>query len=161
MDRDIYNIKRIFLRAMSSLMLASVSLAACAADARGDSLTCRPGVWPAAAGAGLAVTGAAARLGRPHSIAADPGERPDRWTGAARFVPLALPWAAKALGAETRSGWGRMALSQGLSAAIMAGTVKGMKSAIHSPRPDGTDSRSFPSGHSAIAFMGATAAAYE
>lgn len=166
LDRDIYNIKRIFLRAMSSLMLASVSLAACAADARGDSLTCRPGVWPAvpaaAAGAGLAVTGAAARLGHPHSIAvADPGERPDRWTGAARFVPLALPWAAKALGAKTRSGWGRMAVSQGLAAAIMAGTAGGLKAAVCSPRPDGTDSRSFPSGHSAIAFMGATATAYE
>ena len=54
-----------------------------------------------------------------------------------------------------------MAVSQGLSVAIMAASVKAAKSGISSPRPDGSDNRSFPSGHSAWAFMGATAVANE
>ncbi|MCL2629673.1 MAG: phosphatase PAP2 family protein [Alphaproteobacteria bacterium] len=36
------------------------------------------------------------------------------------------------------------------------GTVHGMKLAIDAERPDGTDNRSFPSGHTASAFAGAT-----
>jgi len=151
---------------MSALVLMSATLAARAGSVDSDTLARRPGLWPAvpatAIGAGFAAAGTAAHYGWPHSIAvADPGERSDRGTGVARFVPIAFPWVAKAFGAKTRSGWGRMAVSQGISAVIMAGAVKGLKSGVSSPRPDGTDSRSFPSGHSAVAFMGATAVAYE
>lgn len=85
----------------------------------------------------------------------------DRATGVVQFVPLATPWLLKAAGAETRSGWGRMATSQSIATLIMAGTVKGLKEVITTRRPDGSDYASFPSGHSAWAFMGATMAARE
>lgn len=151
---------------MPALVLSASALTARAAGADCDSLPCRPALRPAVAaaaiGAGFAAAGTAAHYGRPHSIAvADPGKHPDRATGIVRYIPLTFPWVAKAFGAETRSGWGRMAVSQGISAVIMAGAVKGIKSAATSPRPDGTDRRSFPSGHAATAFMGATAVACE
>lgn len=78
-----------------------------------------------------------------------------------QYAPFAFPWAMKAFGFSTRSGWGRMATSQGLSTIIMGGTVSLMKDNISSMRPDGSDMRSFPSGHSAWAYMGATMVAYE
>lgn len=78
-----------------------------------------------------------------------------------QYVPLALPWVLKAAGVKTRSGWGRMAVSQAMGTALMAGTVYTLKHTVRSPRPDGSDNRSFPSGHTAWAFMGATMAAHE
>lgn len=41
------------------------------------------------------------------------------------------------------------------SYAIMATTVLGLKSISHVERPDGSSNNSFPSGHTATAFMGA------
>ena len=39
---------------------------------------------------------------------------------------------------------------------LCAGTTYILKHSIHSMRPDGTDNHSFPSGHTAVAFCGAT-----
>lgn len=72
------------------------------------------------------------------------------------YVPVPLPWVIKAAGGETRSGWGRMAVSQGFGGIFTIGLTESLKRTIHEPRPDGSDYRSFPSGHAAIAFMGAT-----
>ena len=74
----------------------------------------------------------------------------------AQYVPLAFPWILKACGVETRSGWGRMATSHATSTIIMAGSVYLAKNHIHTTRPDATDNRSFPSGHTAWSYMGAT-----
>lgn len=113
-------------------------------------------------GAGLTGLGFGAHYGYPHHFEVTPGhEHGDRGTQFLQYAPLALPWVMKAAGTPTRSGWGRMAVSQGLAAVIMAGTVKGLKSGVTSLRPDGSDTHSFPSGHTAWAFMGATAAAHE
>ncbi len=126
-----------------------------------DSIT--PSPWPGIVAGGV-MAGSAAAL---RSIYPSPGHivptevKSDRGTDILRFAPAVFPWVMKAAGAPTRSGWGRMAVSQGLSASIMAATVKGMKSGMDSERPDGSDHRSFPSGHSAIAFMGATMVAKE
>lgn len=79
----------------------------------------------------------------------------------AQFAPVALPWAMKACGAPVRSGWGRMAVSQAFGAAITTGAVYAGKYSVDRMRPDGSDRHSFPSGHAARAFMGATAAAIE
>ncbi|MFC5409417.1 phosphatase PAP2 family protein [Larkinella bovis] len=38
---------------------------------------------------------------------------------------------------------------------VMGGITEGLKRTIHSTRPDGSDQRSFPSGHTAVAFTGA------
>ena len=75
---------------------------------------------------------------------------------AAQYVPLVLPWAMKAVGEPTRSGWGRMATSQALGVVFMAGSVEGLKNVVGETRPDATNNRSFPSGHTAWSFLGAT-----
>lgn len=113
-------------------------------------------------GAGMVATGAVSREAYPHHYnIRSTGERSSRGTGVLEFAPLVAPWVLKAAGVATRSGWGRMAVSQGLGTAIMVGTVQGLKDGVTSWRPDGSDSHSFPSGHTAWAFMGATMAAYE
>lgn len=93
--------------------------------------------------------------------AGTPGTRSDRGTDVVQYLPLALPWIAKAAGVETRSGWVRMAVSQGAATVIMAGVVEGLKHTVRSTRPDGSDRHSFPSGHAAWSFMGATTVARE
>ncbi len=62
----------------------------------------------------------------------------------------------KACGYESRSSWGRMLTSDAFSAAIMAAAVNGIKYTVARPRPDGSRNNSFPSGHTATAFMAAT-----
>ena len=72
-----------------------------------------------------------------------------------RFAPAAAMLAMKACGVKGRSSWGRMLGSDAFSVALMAGTVYGVKHTITTERPDGSDFNSFPSGHSATAFMAA------
>lgn len=74
----------------------------------------------------------------------------------AQYAPIAFPWAMKAIGQPTRSGWGRMSISQGLGVVMMGGSVKVLKNIVGETRPDATDDASFPSGHTAWAFLGAT-----
>ncbi len=79
----------------------------------------------------------------------------------AQYVPTVFPWALKLCGEPTRSGWGRMATSHAFTGVLMAGSVSLLKDNVSSIRPDGTDNRSFPSGHSAWVYMGATITARE
>lgn len=128
-----------------------------------DSTTHAPSPWIGlATGAGLLGTSVAARQSYPrnHSIAPR-GKSPDRGADCLQYAPLVAPWLLKAAGVPTRSGWGRMAVSQGIATALMVGTVKGIKESVHALRPDGSDLHSFPSGHAAFAFMGATMMARE
>lgn len=73
-----------------------------------------------------------------------------------QYAPLALTWGLKAAGYKGRSQWGRLLASNAMSAAIMAGLVNCLKYTIAEKRPDGSTSNSFPSGHTATAFMAAT-----
>lgn len=73
-----------------------------------------------------------------------------------QYAPAALTLGLKACGYESRSGWGRMIVSDAFSAAIMAGSVNGLKYSVGRLRPDGSRRNSFPSGHTATAFMTAT-----
>ncbi len=73
-----------------------------------------------------------------------------------QYAPIALPWVMKLAGSPTRSGWAQMAVSQAIGVGIMAGSVKLLKDGLDEMRPDGSGSGSFPSGHSAWAFLGAT-----
>lgn len=119
---------------------------------------------PAAIGAGLFAEGAIGSATRPRLGTPAPdvaGKNGSVAVDVAQYVPLAFPWAMKAFGAPTRSSWGRMAVSQAFGTAIMAGGAYVTKHAVSEQRPDGTDHRSFPSGHSAWAFMGATYTAIE
>jgi len=59
-------------------------------------------------------------------------------------------------GYEGRSDWPRLLASAGASYAIMAGFVNGIKYSAKEMRPDGSTANSWPSGHTATAFVGAT-----
>lgn len=73
-----------------------------------------------------------------------------------QYVPLAALLGMKIGGVEGRSSWTRLLTSDVFSAAIMASAVNALKYTTKVTRPDGKDNRSFPSGHTATAFMAAT-----
>ena len=59
-------------------------------------------------------------------------------------------------GYEGRSDWPRLLASSVMSYAIMAGFVNGIKYTASEMRPDGSTANSWPSGHTATSFVGAT-----
>ena len=71
------------------------------------------------------------------------------------FVP-AVVVGLKLGGYEGRSDWPRLLASAGMSYAIMAGFVNGIKYTAKEMRPDGSTANSWPSGHTATSFVGAT-----
>ena len=73
-----------------------------------------------------------------------------------QYAPAAVMVGMKASGYKSRSSWGRMLVSDAFSAAIMAGTVNGIKYSVKRLRPDGSRYNSFPSGHTATAFLTAS-----
>ena len=73
-----------------------------------------------------------------------------QWFGPAMVVGLKLG------GYKGRSDWPRLLASAGLSYAIMAGLVNSIKYTAKEMRPDGSTANSWPSGHTATAFVGAT-----
>ena len=73
-----------------------------------------------------------------------------------QYAPAAVMVGMKACGYEGRSSCGRMLVSDAFSAAIMAGAVNGIKYSVGRLRPDGSRHNSFPSGHTATAFMTAS-----
>lgn len=72
-----------------------------------------------------------------------------------QYVPLAGGMALGFTVIEAEHDIAGRLLAGATSFASVALMVKGLKLAIHKERPDGTDFSSFPSGHCAIAFMGA------
>ena len=87
------------------------------------------------------------------SIAPDFHYTYDDWL---QYGPAALMAGLKVGGYESRSSWGRMFVSDVFSVGAMAVTVNGLKYTIKRTRPDGSRHNSFPSGHTATAFMTAT-----
>ena len=73
-----------------------------------------------------------------------------------QYAPAAVMLGMKAFGYESRTRWDAMLVSDVFSAVIMTGTVKGIKYIVHRQRPDIDEFDSFPSGHTATAFMAAT-----
>lgn len=70
-----------------------------------------------------------------------------------QYAPAVVMLGLKGFGVESRSSWGRMLVSDAFSAAIMATVVNTVKYTAHVQRPDGSNYKSFPSGHTATAFM--------
>lgn len=70
--------------------------------------------------------------------------------------PLAAAWLLKACGVKSRSTTKRMATAGAMALGLTVGLTEGLKQGVREWRPDGSDEHSFPSGHSAIAFMSAT-----
>lgn len=73
-----------------------------------------------------------------------------------QYAPAAVMLGMKAAGVQSRSSWGRMLVSDAFSALLMGGMVNTLKQTTNVERPDGSNKHSFPSGHTATAFMTAT-----
>lgn len=73
-----------------------------------------------------------------------------------QYLPAAVMYGMKAFGVESRSSWGRMLVSDLASVAVMGTLVSTLKRTTQVERPDGSNKHSFPSGHTATAFMTAT-----
>lgn len=72
-----------------------------------------------------------------------------------QLAPTAAMYALRLCGVHGRHGYGGMTVLAGTSAALMGVTVLVLKNATRVERPDGSARNSFPSGHTAMAFMGA------
>ena len=73
-----------------------------------------------------------------------------------QFFGPAMVVGLKLGGYEGRSDWPRLLASAAMSYGIMAALVNGIKYTAKEMRPDGTSANSWPSGHTATAFVGAT-----
>ena len=73
-----------------------------------------------------------------------------------QFAGIGLTVGLKMAGVEGRSSWPRLAASSLASYAVMAAFVNGIKYTASELRPDGSTHNSWPSGHTATAFVGAT-----
>lgn len=74
-----------------------------------------------------------------------------------QYVPYASVLTLKACGVESRDDWKKLAVTTAASWVATAGTGWVLKHTIKEWRPDESDWESFPSGHTMIAFAGATA----
>ena len=74
-----------------------------------------------------------------------------------QYVPYASVLALKACGLESRDDWKKLAITTTASWVATAGAGWILKQSVKEWRPDDSDQKSFPSGHSMIAFAGATA----
>ena len=73
-----------------------------------------------------------------------------------QFSGIALTMGLKMAGVEGRSSWPRLVASSLASYGVMAAFVNGIKYTAKELRPDGSTRNSWPSGHTATAFVGAT-----
>ena len=74
-----------------------------------------------------------------------------------QYLPYASVFALKACGVESRDDWKRLAITTAASWVATAGTGWVLKHTVKEWRPDESDQKSFPSGHTMIAFAGASA----
>ncbi len=73
-----------------------------------------------------------------------------------QYSPAALMLALKAAGVESRSSWKKMLAADAFSIGLVTAVTRVIKPLAKEERPDGSDRHSFPSGHTATAFMCAT-----
>lgn len=78
-----------------------------------------------------------------------------------QYVPTVAVFGLKMCGVKTETSWKKRLTVSVASFAVNAGVTYVLKRSIHEKRPDGTDNRSFPSGHTSIAFCGATSLMHE
>lgn len=73
----------------------------------------------------------------------------------AQYSPFVSVYALNAFGVKGKHSFRDRSIVLATSYLIMGSTVFALKNLTHSQRPDGTSFNSFPSGHTATAFMGA------
>ena len=88
-----------------------------------------------------------------HTLLTDFKTRIDDYS---QFFGPVVTTGLKIAGVEGRSDWGRYLASTAMSYGIMAAFVNGIKYTAKEMRPDGSTANSWPSGHTATAFVGAT-----
>ena len=88
-----------------------------------------------------------------HTLVTDFRTNIDNYT---QFFGPALATGLKLAHVEGRSDWGRYLASSAMSYGIMAAMVNSIKYTTKEIRPDGSTANSWPSGHTATAFAGAT-----
>lgn len=71
-------------------------------------------------------------------------------------APLAAAWIMKAAGVKSRSTTRRMFTANAFALGLAAGITQGTKHMTKEVRPDLSDEHSFPSGHTALAYVSAT-----
>ncbi|MCK9305326.1 MAG: phosphatase PAP2 family protein [Bacteroidales bacterium] len=69
--------------------------------------------------------------------------------------PSFMVFSLKVLGLKSESDWKPLITNHLIATGVMAAITSGLKYAVPSTRPDKSDRKSFPSGHSALSFMGA------
>lgn len=72
-----------------------------------------------------------------------------------QYTPILSVYGLNALGIKGKNNFKNRTIILGTAYLIMGTTVNGMKKLTRIERPDGTSKNSFPSGHTATAFMGA------
>lgn len=77
------------------------------------------------------------------------------------YVPTAAVFGLKILGVKGESSWQRRLMASVVSFGLNASVSYALKHTVRETRPDGTDNRSFPSGHTSVAFCGATTLMHE
>ena len=78
-----------------------------------------------------------------------------------QYLPYATVFAFKTAGMDSRHEWPQLAATTVASWVASAGAGYVLKHEIREWRPDSTDMRSFPSGHTIFAFAGATMLRHE
>ena len=80
----------------------------------------------------------------------------DRFDDVLQYVSYTSVFALKAVGVPSRNNWPKLAATAAASWVGTAGVAYVLKHSVKEWRPDQSDQLSFPSGHSAFAFAGAT-----
>jgi len=83
------------------------------------------------------------------------------WENYAQYSPAAVMLALKACGVKSQSSWGKLFTAAASAGVIQFCTTHAIKRIAKEERPDGSTKNSFPSGHTATAFMTATMLAKE
>lgn len=78
-----------------------------------------------------------------------------------RWAPIPAVYVFDALGIKAKNSFAQRSWILLKGEVLMAGVVYGLKYTTGITRPDGSDDHSFPSGHAAQAFLGATFIAFE